>query len=997
MVVNMEKRVCIHWYVIFFLFLLSPMVRAQIPQTYTYEFTSKVWNNSGEADLGKIKWMLGIPGNFIIDYDAKKGHSFGFIFSGPKLLTLSTDQIPGIIKKIIITTSGGILLSPEIDLSTSVDGQSWGAPKRISLESAEYTFEGEGRGMILIQWNQTKQAPIYLKKIEIVYLKDVASPVFTPGGGSYSQGQEVKITQLDNDKVYYTLDGTEPSIQSSLYNRPIKLPKGTTQIRAVAYNNMQRSPIVNAVYYIGKVPSLTTTVRSLEFSELNIANQILSEKKELSVTAQNLTSSASVFLKNKTGIFEVTPTSINNGKYRLEVAFNPLAAQSYQDTLVISGGGLTVPIQIPLRGQATAKGSKIDPYNVGEAKIKANTQSDVWVKGYMIGSYDWRSFLNPITEEVASNIALANDKNKDALYLVAELSTGGIRDTLNILGNPDNVFQQVLVYGTLQDGKMMDVVGFEFIPQLPILSPIKENEVISPIPAYSLITMSTPTKFAGIRYRVGETGDFQEMVNPATVMIDQSCKMEAYAFFHDQISDTVEVNYEVLPTDNFILAVPSLDKWYAMSQDTLENGRMKAVEINMTKYNEAIISENGLVWKSVKSHASNPTKVSIQAQNGKYLISGETGLTLGIDPQDWQWDETDNLYKDDSGLGIVMKSLKGSNSFQLQELLPASTSSVRAASGMNRVKVAQASLNGNLQIHDVNLLLVSETMVSLDLRKVTLQNKDGIRKPNNPNCMIFASETLPLDTNVVINGICEKLVLTDHEPFDVLEPFKATSALYTRLAWQDNAWETIMLPYDVSEENMPYGYEFEALAEVKGYDLTFEKVTFLKAHVPYMMRWTGDFMDNRASCVFSVKGASIDEVYSGLDFTGVYKRTECAGKFILAIRDGVPFFGKGGPQSYVTPFHAYLNLEDSKSDVKYRILHRPQTPTSMNPVNEDAEWRIWKEADDIVIYSSQPNSVKVFGMDGRLVRTICLESGENKISGLSKGIYFIQNKKFIIY
>ncbi len=63
----------------------------------------------------------------------------------------------------------------------------------------------------------------------------VATPTFTPPGGTYSSIQNVHIsTTTDNATIYYTTDGSVPTTSSSVYSEPIVTLTAKTTISAIA-------------------------------------------------------------------------------------------------------------------------------------------------------------------------------------------------------------------------------------------------------------------------------------------------------------------------------------------------------------------------------------------------------------------------------------------------------------------------------------------------------------------------------------------------------------------------------------------------------------------------------------------------------------------------------------------------------------------------------------------------------------------------------------------
>jgi len=64
----------------------------------------------------------------------------------------------------------------------------------------------------------------------------VEAPVITPATGTYSEAQTVTITAAEGNSIFYTLDGTDPSDASTLYEGPFTVSE-TTTIKAIATND----------------------------------------------------------------------------------------------------------------------------------------------------------------------------------------------------------------------------------------------------------------------------------------------------------------------------------------------------------------------------------------------------------------------------------------------------------------------------------------------------------------------------------------------------------------------------------------------------------------------------------------------------------------------------------------------------------------------------------------------------------------------------------------
>ena len=91
-----------------------------------------------------------------------------------------------------------------------------------------------------------------LASFEIKYVTSatsVAMPTFSPASGTTfgNEGLTVTISQANNKPVYYTLDGTTPSANSTLYSAPITITT-TTTIKAIAYDGSNASNVATATY-----------------------------------------------------------------------------------------------------------------------------------------------------------------------------------------------------------------------------------------------------------------------------------------------------------------------------------------------------------------------------------------------------------------------------------------------------------------------------------------------------------------------------------------------------------------------------------------------------------------------------------------------------------------------------------------------------------------------------------------------------------------------------
>lgn len=105
-------------------------------------------------------------------------------------------------------------------------------------------------------WGDKQDVPFSYDNYKPGEAAAVAKPVFSPEAGTYYESQNVTITcKTAGAKIYYTINGGDPSEQSTLYEAPITLDQlGTYEIKAIAINGDDRSALASATYVIAEKP-----------------------------------------------------------------------------------------------------------------------------------------------------------------------------------------------------------------------------------------------------------------------------------------------------------------------------------------------------------------------------------------------------------------------------------------------------------------------------------------------------------------------------------------------------------------------------------------------------------------------------------------------------------------------------------------------------------------------------------------------------------------------
>lgn len=175
----------------------------------------------------------------------------------------------------------------------------------------------------------------------------------------------------------------------------------------------------------------------------------------------------------------------------------------------------------------------------------------------------------------------------------------------------------------------------------------------------------------------------------------------------------------------------------------------------------------------------------------------------------------------------------------------------------------------------------------------------------NPNCLITANAGMVTNTsNVIVNGTCANLELTDGKPFKAPAAFTATAAKFTKTV-SDAGYATMVIPFAAA---LPTGVEAYNLTAVNGETITSSSVDAITANKPVMIKAaaaTYDFTANDASIAATEEGV----VTNGL-LNGTYATTTAAAgadNYVLQKNgDDVNFYLVTGTDATVKPFRAYL-------------------------------------------------------------------------------------------
>lgn len=236
------------------------------PLTYVWSFDEKRSLIKASAFVGGQKlaaesWLV----SPVIDLTQAKETELSFNETGNFFGSLDNFKAACTLK---VKEEGGEWT--DLAYNVAADGQSWTSGiatanlaaydgKKIQLAFA-YTSNTEFAGTWQIKElyvkAKTDKAPVVIE-----------APVFTPKQGTYMDKVSVSIAAAEGLKVYYTLDGSEPTTASTLYEAAFDLTETTTVMAIAVDAEGNASPVAKAMYTIKATPVAPENGALFNFNE----------------------------------------------------------------------------------------------------------------------------------------------------------------------------------------------------------------------------------------------------------------------------------------------------------------------------------------------------------------------------------------------------------------------------------------------------------------------------------------------------------------------------------------------------------------------------------------------------------------------------------------------------------------------------------------------------------------------------------------------------------
>lgn len=161
--------------------------------------------------------------------------------------------------------------------------------------------------------------------------------------------------------------------------------------------------------------------------------------------------------------------------------------------------------------ETKGNGTEEDPYNVASA---INNQGNkAFVEGYIVGVYNFDKAEKFIfgTDEIDSNILIADETGTPAVYMAVQLPAGEVRDGLNIKDHADNLGKKVVVYGSLE--KYCGIEGVKNVTYAVLDGKEygkKDADMSDAIFGETLLTQASFDKFTAISVKGDQKWAFDE-------------------------------------------------------------------------------------------------------------------------------------------------------------------------------------------------------------------------------------------------------------------------------------------------------------------------------------------------------------------------------------------------------------------------------------------------------------------------------------------------------
>lgn len=175
----------------------------------------------------------------------------------------------------------------DVAYNVAVEGNSW----TFGTATADLAaYDGKKIQLAFAYTSTAEMAGIWeVRNLNVKAVTDKApvvieAPVFTPEAGTFMDKVSVSIAAAEGLKIYYTLDGTEPTTASTLYEAAFELTKTTTVLAIAVDAEGNASSVAKAQYTIKATPVAPQFGALFNFNENKWGLPVSSSEETFPVT-----------------------------------------------------------------------------------------------------------------------------------------------------------------------------------------------------------------------------------------------------------------------------------------------------------------------------------------------------------------------------------------------------------------------------------------------------------------------------------------------------------------------------------------------------------------------------------------------------------------------------------------------------------------------------------------------------------------------------------------
>lgn len=298
--------------------------------------------------------------------------------------------------------------------------------------------------------------------------------------------------------------------------------------------------------------------------------------------------------------------------------------------------------------------------------------------------------------------------------------------------------------------------------------------------------------------------------------------------------------------------------------------------------------------------------------------------------------------------------------------------------------------------------LTDATLTGVDMTNIVIPESAKELNPANPNLLVYVADDAVVPTswaNVVKGGFADRIELKDGFAFYNSKEFRADNISYAR-TYPKAGWSSMCLPFSVQVADLAKaGISLEEYTGSNNDMLNFKPVTTEAtiANTPYIAKITevGEVSLSSAGALIPVSevNAVEDNDYT---FKGAFLPIgKGAAKGLFFLNPTGEGFVRGTASSDIPAFRSYVEYTGSSVAAQKLGVHRDNT-TAMQQTGAEEDLFMYVSGGNLVIVAAGTMNVNVCTIDGKTVRRLQVQQGDNVIGGLAKGLYLVNNKKVSI-